>query len=122
MPVQGFIQNPIFMPAGREIVAITNAFPAQVTTSFDHGYITGAKVSLYVPKYYGMEQVNHMQGSIQVTGTTTFLIDIDTRPFDPFVVPAPNPNQTLTPAQVVPVGEDNDTLLSAFMNILQPLF
>ncbi len=118
MPVQGFIITPYQIPAARGIGAITNAFPAQVTTTLNHGYITGAIVRLYVPPYCGMEQANRLKGSIEVTGATTFLIDIDTTHFDPFVAPPAN----LTPSQVVPVGEDTDTFESAFRNILQPLF
>ena len=118
MAVQGFIVTPYLIPAARGIGAITNAFPAQVTTTLDHGYITGAIVRLYIPHYCGMEQANRLKGSIEVTGATTFLIDIDTTLFDPFVAPSAND----TPAQVVPIGEDTDTLESAFRNILQPLF
>ena len=118
MAVQGFIVTPYLVPAARGIGSITNAFPAVVTTTLDHGYITGAIVRLYIPSYCGMTQANRLKGSIEVTGATTFLIDIDTTLFDAYVAPAAN----LTPAQVVPIGEDTDTFESAFRNILQPLF
>jgi len=118
MPVQGFIVTPYQIPAARGIASITNAFPALVTTSLDHGYLTGAIVRLYIPYYCGMEQANRLKASIEVTGATTFLIDIDTTKFDAYVAPPAN----LTPAQVVPVGEETETFDSAFRNILQPLF
>ena len=72
------IENPVFQPAMRIIVAITNGFPAQVTTSFAHGYITGEIVRIVVPSADGMQQINNMVGTLTVNSDTTFLIDIDT--------------------------------------------
>ena len=118
------IQYPYLNPAMRIITAITNANPAQVTTNFDHGYITGSIVRLYVPPLYGMIQANFLKGSITVNSSNTFLIDINTTSFDPFVVPSipTPPTPAPTPPQCVPIGEDTDTLLSAFQNTLMPLF
>lgn len=107
------IQDPSFQPAYRIVTAITNGFPALVTTSFDHQYFTGTIVRLYVPIDYGMVQANHLEGSITVTSTTQFTIDIDTTNFDLFAVPA-SPTQY---AQVVPIGEENDILVAATQNI-----
>lgn len=107
-------QFPIFKPAMRIITAITNGFPASVTTSFDHGYPSEIIVRIVVPLGYGMEEINGMFGSIIVTGATTFDIDIDTRYFDPFVVPG-SPTQY---AQSVPIAEINSTVYHAYQNVL----
>src|ERR1700679_995840 len=96
------IQNPVYMPSIRLINAITQAENASVTTSFDHGYISGTVVRVDVPELFGMPQINQMAGTIAVTGDTTFTIDIDSRFYDPFVVPDPIPPHTATWAQVVP--------------------
>jgi hypothetical protein len=40
---------------------------------------------LNIPKGYGMQQANQLQGEITVTGDTTFTIDIDTTQMDPFL-------------------------------------
>ncbi len=122
MSLIGALPNPIFMPAMRDIAAITNAFPALVTTTFNHGYITGSIVRLYVPLNFGMNQANWLTGSIIVTSSTQFTINVDTSSFDPFVIPVPAPNQpAFTPAQVTPIGEDTDTFASSFMNIITPI-
>jgi hypothetical protein len=120
MPLIGAIVNPYFMPAGREIAAITNADIAEVTTTFAHGYLDGAIVRLYIPKNFGMEQADGLIVTIAVTSPTQFLITLDTTTYDPFVIPPLQPGWNLTPAQVIPVGEQTDHLDSSFKNILTP--
>jgi len=121
IPSAGLV-NPIYMPALRDIASITQAFPALVTTTFDHGYITGNIVRLYIPKNFGMQQANKLKGSIAVQSPTSFTIAIDTTHMDAFVIPPLQPGFNYTPAQCVPIGEDTDTLKSAFVNVLTPLF
>lgn len=116
MPIYA-IQSPVYQPAMRIITAITRAFPASVTTSFDHDYITGTIVRLDIPSGFGMTQADTRTGAIIVTGPTTFTIDIDTIFFDIFAVPASWPyNQQL--AQVVPIGEINSILTASTVNVL----
>jgi len=110
-------QFPIYQPAMRIIDSITNAFPAAVTTSFDHQYITGTIVRLYVPLGFGMVQANEKEGTITVTGATTFTVDIDTTQMDPFTTPPVFPEDRQS-AQVVPTGEISSTLLAATRNVL----
>lgn len=107
-------QYPVFQPAMRIISALTNANPAAVTTTFDHQYETGMIVRLDVPLGYGMVQVNQMVGVITVTGSDTFIIDIDTTTFDVFAAPV-SPEQY---AQCVPVGELAETVRFATQNVL----
>jgi hypothetical protein len=109
---------PTFQPAMRLVTAITRAFPAQVTTSFEHDYLTGLIVRLVVPDGYGMVQANGLIGTIEVNSTTTFLIDIDTSYFDPFVIPPDPSPMVITVAQVIPVGEVNSQLIQATRNVL----
>ncbi len=118
----GALVNAYEIPAMREIAAITNSVEAVVTTTFDHGYLTGGIVRLYIPNYFGMTQANRLKGSITVLTATTFSITIDTSFFDPFVIPTYIPEPApYTSAQVVPIGEDTDHLDSSFRNILTPL-
>lgn len=110
--------SPIFQPAMRLIENITNALNAVITTTFDHDYITGAIVRIYVPKGFGMLQINKMKGTITVLSPTTFSIDIDTTLFDIFVASFPlDPFYPQVPL-VVPVGEINSTLSSSVVNTL----
>lgn len=110
--------RPVYQRAMRLVTAITNAFPAEVTTSFDHGYETGDIVRLMVPYGWGMIQANGLLGVITVTSSTTFTIDIDTISFDVFTIPPDPSYHVISVAQVVPVGEVNAKLSSATMNVL----
>jgi len=108
---------PVYQPAMRIIASISNAFPAVVTTTFNHQYKTGTIVRLNIPLGYGMYQANQLTGEIAVTGATTFAIAIDTTLFDPFTTPSTFP-ETFQHAQCVPIGENNDTLKAAVFNVL----
>lgn len=124
MPLYYSVEFPAFQPAMRNILSITQAYPAVFTTTFDgtnpgdHQYLTGLIVRIRIPEFFGMEQMNGFLGSITVLSPSTFSMDIDSTNFDPFVVPASQPGNLETPAQVVPVGEVVDTLTSSTRNVL----
>lgn len=108
---------PTYQPAMRVVTGITNSFPAVVTTSFAHQYLTGTIVRLDVPKKFGMTQVNQKFGPITVTSDTTFTIPIDTTYFDSFSISMTFP-YSYQHAQCVPIGEVNETLKAAVQNVL----
>ncbi len=112
--------NPVFQPAMRIIAAITNSYPATVTTTFAHQYKTGTIVRLDIPPACGMQQISGQTFPILVTGSTTFTIMADTTNFDPFAIPVSPPPAVNTCAMVVPVGEVSATLLAATINVLNP--
>jgi hypothetical protein len=114
MPVCFAQRFPIYRPAMRIVSAITNAYPALITTTFAHDYVDGAIVRLIIPERYGMQQANQLQGAILIVSPTSFYIDINTTLFDPFSQPI-NARQC---AQVVPIGEIAETLKSATVNVL----
>lgn len=119
MPIYAFA-NPLYQPAMRAILSITNAFPATITTTLNgttpgnHLYISGTIVRLDIPLGFGMQSVNQMFGPITVTSDTTFTITINTIGLDPFAIPAGTTQQ----AQSVPIGENNDILTAAVINSL----
>jgi hypothetical protein len=86
------------------ITAITNAFPAIITTAQPHGYSSGFNVRVVFPfpyaLYFGMDQINEQIGTIQVLSPTTFSISIDTTNYDPFII-----GTTLQSPQVIPIGQ-----------------
>lgn len=106
--------SPTYQPAMRIVTAITQDAPAQVTTSFAHGYQTGDIVRLWVPSTYGMSQVNEQQGTITVIDDTNFIIGLDTTKYDAFAVPI-DPERC---AFVTPIGEVNSKLTQATRNVL----
>ena len=110
-------QFPVFQPAMRIVTAITNDNPAMVTTSFDHQYKDGTIVRIDLPLGYGMQQINQQYAPITVTSPTTFALAIDTRLYDAFSVPITFPNDAQF-AQVVPIGQVNETLRAAVQNVL----
>jgi len=111
-------QTPVFKPAMRLIIAITNTNPTQVTTSFVHSYITGTIVRLDIPLACGMQQISGQFGPITVNSTTTFTIPIDSTSFDTFSIPINPVPSTNTCAMVIPIGELNSQLTAALQNVL----
>lgn len=112
--------SPTFQPAMRLITAITQTDPVVVTTSFDHDYVSGTVVRIYVtrPDVYGMSQIDKLFGEITVTGTDTFTVPIDGTGFDALVIPAPLPAHTNSYPYVIPIGEINSILTASVRNVL----
>jgi hypothetical protein len=122
MPYYSAIQYPMYKPAVRDIVAITQSNPAIITTSFPHTYLTGLIVRLNIPQDYGIK-VGRFKGTITVLSPTTFSIPLNASVLDPFVIPVEAPNQPeLNVAQVIPVGEETAILTQSFVNVLTPQF
>lgn len=98
---------PVFQPAMRVIAAIANTPTSPyttVTTTLSNQYHVGTIVRLDIPLLFGMQQLNQQVGTIlNITNSTTFTISVDTRGFDPFVLPVTFPPQ-YQDAQVVPIG------------------
>jgi hypothetical protein len=109
------IPYPQFQPAMRVITAITNGFPAVVTTDINHNYQTGLIVRLDIPEDYGMVQANKLFGTITRIDATNFSIDIDTTNFSPFIVPGALIVSTL--AQAVPMAEDASIIYQAVRDV-----
>jgi len=120
------VPYPMFQRAMRNILSITQAENALVTTTFDgvnpgnHQYSTGLIARIYIPNGFGMVQANELEGVVTVINDTQFTITINTLNFDAFVVPPYQPGNFGTPAQVVPVGEVNNILTEATQNVLNP--
>ncbi len=113
-------QFPVYQRAMRNILSITQGFPALVTTTFDginpgeHQYSSGLIIRFVIPIGYGMQLLDQQQAEITVINTTQFTVPIDTANMDPFVL---NPN-IATPCQTVPFGENANILTMATVNVL----
>jgi len=124
MPNYYAVQMPMFQPAMRNILSITQGNPALITTTFDginpgaHNYQTGLIARLIIPDGFGMVRANQLYGTVTLVNDTQFTISIDTTLFDPFVVPTFQPGNNGTPAVVVPTGEINELLTEATQNVL----
>lgn len=133
MPYYGALQHPMFEPAISDIIAITNANPAVVTTGTivrsnpptqtPHHYLSGLIIRMIIPQLYGMRIDPQVTFTITVISSTTFSIPLNTANFDVFIIPTELPGQPETnPAQVIPVGEVAAQLTQSFVNILTPQF
>ena len=111
------LTQPVFQPAMRLLVSITQSYPAVITVTPNHLYKTGLIVRFDIPFVNGMQQLNQQTATIVVTGNTTFTVPIDTTHFDAFVAPG-TPTANNTTACVTPVGEDNSILTMATFNAL----
>ena len=114
--------NPIFYPRRRFITKITAAASAVVTMSVTHGYQVGQTVRFIVPAAFGMIEMNGLLGTITAIDTTlttgnSITVNIDSTAFTAFAFPltAASP---FTFAEVVPVGEDTASALTAGVDIL----
>lgn len=112
------IENPTFQKAMRVITDITQAAQAEVTTSFDHDYVSGQIIRFYIPPYFGMTLLNNVIAPITVTSATTFTVPINTTDFDAFTVPLRGDGVQFQYAQVVPVGELTQQLNASTRNVL----
>lgn len=111
------MQRPIalFVPNVQFIADITQSNPAVVTTQQPHGYPDQIFVRLRIPENFGMSELDGKICEIVVLDSMSFAIDLDTSSYPPYFDPGGS-----QVAQVVPVGEANDTLLGAVHNNLPP--
>lgn len=107
-----------FTPQARVISNITNAFPAVVTTTSSHGYLTLLLIRFFlpIPTYFGMQQLNGQFAQITVLSPTTFSVPIDTRQMNAFTSAG-----THQVPQVIAMAENASTLLQAERNALTPI-
>jgi hypothetical protein len=107
------INNPylppvIAIPSALEITAISQANPMVVTvspnTDQSNTYIPGQAVRLNIPNSYGMQQANGLTGVITAVSGNNLTLNIYSKGFDPFVVPASTAEQ---PASLGPSGSRN---------------
>jgi len=116
MPVWYANPDPVFQPAMRLINSITNANPCVVECTFDHDYVTGLILRLYIPKNYGMYQADKFVGEITVLSPTTFSMNLNTTNYDSFSAPTSPPYYHET-AMCVPVGNIQDVYNVAVRNV-----
>jgi hypothetical protein len=102
----------------QQISAITNANPMVVTTTNNHNYNPGMKVSFQIPGMYGMQQLVGLVGFVAAVTSNTLTININSTNFTPFVVPSlprsyslpyvvPYASGPYLPPQPLPYGNEN---------------
>lgn len=103
-----YLPPTIAIPSALEISDISRSYPMIVTVNANsdqvNTYIAGQVVRLNVPYSYRMFQANGLNGKILSNTGTTLILDIDSRQFDIFVIPAITQEQ---PASLSPSGSQN---------------
>ena len=118
MPVNvGAQPKPLYQPAMRQVVAITQTNPVSITTSFAHDYFTNDIVRIIVPIGQGMQQINHQYAPITVTGPTTFTMAIDATSYQALNIPG----NALQFPQSLSIGEATLGTPGAMYNTLPSL-
>ena len=85
----------------RTILSVTNSYPCVVTTTEDHGYVAGMKISFLVPAQFGMIELNNIIAQVISITDDTLTINLDSSSFTPFLYPSPLPT-AYSPPKVIP--------------------
>ncbi len=107
-----YLPGTIQIPSSIVITAITNAYPAVITVQVNsltesNTYQEGQLVKLLIPITYKMFQADGQTPRVISVNGNDITVDMDSRNFDPFVVPSGNVTQ---PASLSPSGSRNLTL------------
>lgn len=112
--------DPIYYPAFRNILNITQAASAVVTLSVPSNYTIGQKVRFVVPSsIYGMTEIDNLSGTISAVDNTvatqSITVDIDSSGFSAFAFPtaAQSVANVLGKAMVVPFGMDTSKAIAS---------
>ncbi len=84
----------------RSIESISNSFPMVLTTTVDHKYIAGLKVRFMIPKMFGMEELNALDGQIISVTSDTLTINLDSTNFSVFSYPNSLPSAYTGPVVI----------------------
>lgn len=97
------VSNLDFQPQWSQISAITKGKPTVVTFTEDHDFVKGQTVMFVVEREFKMYEINGLIGTISAITDNSITVDVDTRNFNAFSLPA---NPAGIP-QVIPVGSEN---------------
>lgn len=103
-----YLPGTITIASTLEITAITKSNPMELTVSVDsvtasNTYLAGQLVKLFIPFGYGMQQANGIQAKIINRDGNQIFLDVDSRQWDSFSVPASGE----MPASMAPAGSRN---------------
>ena len=76
-----------YQPSKVYVQGISAAANAVVTTTFDHGYAVDQVVTMHVPEFWGMTEMDNLQGRITAVTANTFTLDINSTGFTAFAFP-----------------------------------
>ena len=80
---------PYWQPQSYQIVSITQASNATITTNQDHNYVPGQLIYVSIPRMCGMSQFNGQTCTIKSVTANTMTVDANTTNFAAFAFPPP---------------------------------
>ena len=102
-----------FYPFKCFITAIVNGMTTLVTTSVDHMFVIGNQIMFFIPKGWGITQLNHLSGYvIDIPSQNQVTVNINTLTFDAFTTPTPTSFVVIDYPEIAPVGDSNTGTLS----------
>ena len=115
----GFVRRAFeteYQPSKVYVQGISQAASAVVTTTFDHGYSVDENVTMHVPEFWGMTEMDNLQGRITAVTANTFTIDINSSAFTPFTFPTSAQTAAgVGTAHAVNIGIEQSNLLTDSM-------
>jgi hypothetical protein len=96
-----------YIPFVCDISGVTTGQTTVITTAVDHGFVVGNQVQFYIPREWGITQLNKLKGYVLSLTDDTIEVNIDSTQFNQFSTPTVIlPNIVQTP-QVIPIGDGN---------------
>lgn len=89
MTFRKLLVPPYWQPQSYQILAITQAANATITTNQDHNYVPGQLIYVSIPRMYGMSQFNGQTCTIKSVTSNTMTVDANTTNFAAFAFPPP---------------------------------
>lgn len=103
----------------RQIEVISNTYPMVVGTTENHGYVLGMMIKFSIPKQFGMNELNDLDGQVVALTDKFLAISIDSTNFSLFSYPSslpsayvqpsiiPNSSGSYLPPKPLPYGNQN---------------
>lgn len=81
--------------------------PTTITVTQTHAFVVGNEVQFLIPKQWGIQQLSGLTGIVTSVTSNTFIVNIDSSVFDPFITPVVVLPLVIDSPQVVAIGDTN---------------
>lgn len=104
----GLFNSGNYFPFICDISAVTLGETTVVTTSENHGFVVGNQVQFFIPRQWGISQLNILKGNvISIPQPDQITVNINSLRFDAFITPSSLPYVVIDVPQVAGIGDNN---------------
>ncbi len=104
----GLFNSGTYSPYVCNISAISTGPTTLVTTSINHGFVVGNQAQFFIPRQWGISQLNILKGYvISVPAANQIVVNINSSTFDSFITPTITPPVVIDYPQVTGIGDSN---------------